>query len=280
MSITSSSGWPNSQLRSGDPDHLYHSQVPGPIALVRPVPDCFDRALVREGAPVIDTDVARAQHLEYCRHLAGAGYQVQIVPADEAHPDCVFIEDTAVVIGDTALITRPGAVGRRGEIEPVAEALSRYFRTTRVVAPGTIDGGDVLVVGGMVYVGRSQRTNEAGIEQLRAVAAEERLETTVVAVHDALHLKSAALPIDEGTLVVTRDAVDEHAFNGLHILYEADEERHRFSALPLRDGRVMVTASAPVTSSLVARAGHETVAIDVSQIQAADGGLTCMSILL
>lgn len=248
-------------------------------ALIRPVPESFDRALVREGQPRIDVEQARAQHDEYRRHLAEAGHFIEVVPTDEAHPDCVFIEDTAVIVGEVAVITRPGAISRRGETLPVATALSTRFAIAHISDPGTLDGGDVFIMGDVVHVGRSARTNPDGIDQLRAIAFHQGLGLVTVEVQNVLHLKSAVLPIDEETVVVTHGTVDEEKLADREILYEDEAERHLFSALPLADGRILVTASAPSTAERVARSGYEVVPIDVSQIQAADGGLTCMSIL-
>jgi dimethylargininase len=249
-------------------------------ALIRPVPDSFPKALVRDGQPEIDLERARAQHQEYRHLLEESGHAIHVVPPDETHPDCVFIEDTAVVLGEVAVITRPGAESRRGETAPVEDVLVNRFDIARIRAPGTLDGGDVLLLDNVVYVGRSARTNDDGIDQLRAVAHHRGLEVVTVDVEDVLHLKSAVLAIDEETVVVTPGTVDEAKLHGLQILYEHEEERHRFSALPLLDGTVMVTASAPQTSDMVASEGVEVIPIDVSQIQLADGGLTCMSIIV
>jgi dimethylargininase len=248
-------------------------------ALIRPVPESFDRALVRGVQPRIDVELARAQHDEYRRHLADAGYSIEVVPSDEAHPDCVFIEDTAVIVGEVAVISRPGAISRRGETLPVAAALSPRFAITQTTEPGTLDGGDVLIMGDVVYVGHSTRTNSDGIDQLRAIAFHQGLGFVTVEVREVLHLKSGVLPIDGKTVVVTPGTVEEDKLDSLEIVCEDEAERHLFSALPLDDGRVLVTASAPSTAEMVARSGHEVVPIDVSQFQAADGGLTCMSIL-
>jgi dimethylargininase len=248
-------------------------------ALIRPVPDSFPKALVREGRPEIDLALARAQHQGYARLLEELGLTVQVVPADEAHPDCVFIEDVAVILGNVAVATRPGAESRRGEVRPVAEALARHFDVAEISAPGTLDGGDVMVLGETVYVGRSSRTNDDGIGQLRAVAHHQGYRVVTVEMGHVLHLKSAVLPVDGQTVVVTPGTVDESSLGGLRILYEHEDERHRFSALPLGEGRVLVTANAPSTAEVVAGLGKEIIPVDVSQIQAADGGLTCMSIL-
>jgi dimethylargininase len=248
-------------------------------ALIRPVPASFDHALMREKRPRIDVELARSQHDEYRARLEEAGHTIEVVPTDEAHPDCVFIEDTAVIVGEVAVITRPGAVSRRGETPPVARALARWFATAEITEPGTIDGGDVFVMGEVLYAGLSERTNADGIDQLRAVTFHQGLRLVTIGVNDVLHLKSAVLPIDEETVVVTPGTVDEDLLDGLHIVYEVETERHRFSALPLGEGRVLVTANAPATTERIANSSRDVVPIDVSQIQAADGGLTCMSIL-
>jgi dimethylargininase len=202
-----------------------------------------------------------------------------VVPADEDHPDCVFIEDTAVIVGEIAVITRPGAPSRRGETGPVAAALLDRFQTVETTSPATLDGGDAFTLGDTLYVGRSSRTNEEGVNQLGTVALEQGLKTVTVGVEGVLHLKSAVLPIDRDTVVVTPGTVAEDKLHGLDILYEDPGERHRFSALPLGEGTVLVTAAAPVTAEMVSGRGHVVRMIDVSEIQAADGGLTCMSIL-
>jgi dimethylargininase len=201
------------------------------------------------------------------------------VPTDDRYPDCVFIEDTAVIIGSTAVITRTAAPSRRGEAEPVARALDRYLPLARIKAPGALDGGDVLTTRSRIYVGLSERTNQEAIDQLEPIAADQGLEVVAVSVLDGLHLKSVVLPVDEEAVVVTPRAVEEAALDGLTVIYEHEMERHRFSALPLRDGRLLVTAGARNTISILEGLGHDVVPIDVSQIQLADGGLTCMSIL-
>jgi len=248
-------------------------------ALVRGVPDSFIDALRGGSGPALDADLARKQHGVYVALLESAGYAIEAVAADERHPDCVFIEDTGVVLRSTAVIARSGAPSRRGETPQVAEALASRFSTTTIEPPGTLDGGDVMQIGGSVYVGRSRRTNRNGIDQLAAICAMLDLPVTIVDVHDALHLKSVVLPLDDEAVLTTPNSVDEQALKDLQILYEAESERRRCSALPMRDGRLMVTANAPATADMLAKAGYSVVPIDVSELQAADGGLTCLSIV-
>lgn len=248
-------------------------------ALLRGLAATFDHAIVRDGGRAPDVDLARDQHDAYRRLLEHHGYSVAVIPADDRYPDCVFIEDTAVVVGEIALLTRPGAESRRGEGEAVAPVLAEYFELVEMTAPGTLDGGDVMSLGGTIWVGRSARSNDEGIALLGEVASRQGLEMTVVPVDSVLHLKSAVLPVDPETVVVMPGTIDESLLDGLRVLPEHPEERGRFSALPLRDGVVLVTASAPRSAASVSALGIETVAIDVSEILAADGGLTCMSIL-
>lgn len=249
------------------------------IALVRGVPDSFTQALVAKEGLALDAERARRQHREYVAVLRSAGYLIEEIVADEDHPDCVFIEDTAVVIGQSAVIARSGAVSRRGETAPVREALAGRFSISTIEPPGTIDGGDVMQVGGSVFVGQSTRTNREGIDQLASIVERPDLTLIAVDVHQGLHLKSSVLPIDDETVLVTHNSVDEEALRGLQILYEAPSERLRASALPISDGRLLITSNAPETTEMLANAGYDVALVDVTELQAADGGLTCMSIL-
>jgi dimethylargininase len=250
-----------------------------PTAIVRDVPSTFDQALVMGDRPPLDVTKARRQHADYCARLHHAGYDLVELPADDLYPDCLFVEDTAVVLGPMGVICRPGAPSRSGEIAVVSKALAPLFELRTVEEPGTIDGGDVMVMGETIYVGLSARTNQEAVSQLSEFAAEVGMSVVPIEVKEVLHLKSAVLPIDAETVVVTEGTVNEAELGDLKIIPEASEERHRFSALPLVDGTVLVTANSPRTSGLVADAGHLVIPIDVSEIQAADGGLTCMSIL-
>jgi dimethylargininase len=254
--------------------------MPGtPAALVRGIPDTFERALSSAPSAQLDVEQARAQHQTYLSHLQMSGCQVVAVAPDARHPDCVFVEDTAVVVGDQVVVTRPGAPSRRGEVGPVAETLRKWFSAKVIEEPGTVDGGDVIVTSDRVLIGRSSRTNAEGVAQLSRMVSATGLRPVEVRVDDGLHLKSAVLPLDEESAVVTPGAVEESALTGYRLIREDDEERFRFSALPLPNGTVLVTASAPRTVATIDDLGYAVVPIDISQIQTADGGLTCMSIL-
>jgi dimethylargininase len=250
-----------------------------PIALLREMADTFDRAIVRVPGRPIDVELAGEQHAAYRSQLEAAGYSVEVVPADDGQPDCVFVEDTAVIVGELAVLTRSGAPRRRGEIAAVADRLASRFPTTTIEAPGTVDGGDVMRVGDTFFLGLSERSNRSGVDQLAGIVERQGLHPVVIPVSEALHLKSGVLPVDGSTVVVTEGVVDIDLLEGLDIVFESGDERFRFSALPLVSGEVLVTSAAPETSDMLARRGLDLIPIDISEILAADGGLTCMSIL-
>lgn len=244
------------------------------------MPESFAAALTLDrGDPGIDVARARAQHEAYRAALEEAGFGTDVLPPDEAHPDSPFVEDVAVLLSGTALLTRPGAPSRRGEVAAVAAALAGRFPTVQVRAPATLDGGDVLELAGTVFVGRSSRTNEAGIEAVRSAAARAGLGVVPVPVAGVLHLKSAVVRIGEGAVLGRSDAVDPAPFAGLSWVEIPAAERGRASALDLRDGTVLVPESCPATAAAVARAGAQPRAVSVGEFTKADGGLTCLSIL-
>jgi len=250
------------------------------LAFVRAVPDSFPEALVRGPRPHIDLDEARAQHGRYVRTLVDAGYAVDVIATDENHPDCPFVEDVAVVLEHVAVVTRPGAVSRRGEAEPVAASLAAHRTLRRIEPPGTLDGGDVLTIGDQCFVGRSARSNADGIRQFARFAAEDGRATTPVDVSGVLHLKSAVSCLDDQTLLVGPGTVPETMFAGFTIIPKVASEIHLASTLRMRNGRLLMTANAPGTAERVASRGFGVDLIDMSEFQAVDGGLTCLSILL
>jgi dimethylargininase len=222
--------------------------------------------------------VASRQHEEYERCLRGLGCVVESLPAEPDLPDSVFVEDAAIVLDELAIITRPGAPARRPETAAVAAAVGRYRRRMCIEPPGTMDGGDVLVVGRQVYVGRSQRTNESGFRQLRDLLAPLDYELTPVPVRSCLHLKSAATRIGPDHLLVNRSWVDGRVFPGLRLTDVDPSEPWGANALLVGDV-VVYPAAFSRTRARLAAAGITVVAIDVSELAKAEGGVTCCSLL-
>lgn len=248
-----------------------------PIAFVRSVPDSFAAALSGIAPdPAIDVGNARKQHAGYVARLTGGGFRVEQLATPVDFPDGPFIEDTAVVLPGTLVLTRPGAPSRRGEVEGIGEALADRFEIRLIESPGTVEGGDVLRLGRRFYVGRSSRTNDDGIRQLAAIAAEHGLETIPVEVSNTLHLKSVVTAVDGDTLVAAPGHFDPESFRGIGIRWLEGESEVNVLALP--DGSILIPASKLVLQDVVTAAGYEVVTVDVSEFEKADGGLTCLSL--
>jgi dimethylargininase len=194
----------------------------------------------------LDPAVARAQHDDYERCLAGAGCVVQRVGACPERPDSVFIEDIAVVFDELAIITRPGAESRRVETPAVAEAVAHYRPVRRIEPPGTLDGGDVLQVGRTVFVGSSSRTNAAGIAQLRCTLRPLGYDVRQIEVRGCLHLKSAVTAASHELLLVNRAWIPGAELTGFALVDVHPEEPDGANVLRLAD-RVLAAAAFPRT---------------------------------
>ncbi len=165
----------------------------------------------------IDVDVARAQHRQVESRLAELGWEVHRLPADPDLPDSVFVEDTAIVLDELAIITRPGAESRRAETPPIARTLEAYRELQAIEQPGTLDGGDVLRIGRVLYVGLCSRSSREGIEQLRALVEPLGYTVQPVEITGCLHLKSAVTQVRENTLLVNRNWLDVSAFGRVEL---------------------------------------------------------------
>jgi dimethylargininase len=192
-------------------------------------------------------------------------------------PDAVFVEDTAVVVDEVAVLTSMGAASRRGELAGIAPFLAEYRELIPIGLPATIDGGDVLRVGRRIFVGRTERTNEQGIQALAKALAPHGYEIVPVPVHGCLHLKSACTALDPETLLVDRALLDERALAGMRLINVV--EPCSANARPI-GGSVILSAAHPRTAQVVAAQGYDVVTLDVSELEKAEAALTCMSILL
>jgi dimethylargininase len=259
-------------------------------ALVRPPGASFARALSSTAA-AIDVALAWAQHAEYRQALAAAGLTVEALPADERYPDGCFMEDTAVIAAGRAVICRLGAASRRGEEDAAAAFLTGRFPLTRIVPPGTLEGGDVIVMPDRVLAGRSARTNAAGIAQLVVALADladpkgfrnpsglAPLPVYAVPVTGCLHLKTAATYIGDGTVLAIAAYADHPAFAGLELLVVPPEEASAADALGLGD-YVILPAGCPRVAAMLHARGFTVLPVPISEFAKADGGVTCLSLV-
>ena len=242
------------------------------IAITRDVPSSIESGeRTYQDRDRIDLARARAQHHQYRQLLASLGCEVISLPADDAYPDCVFVEDAAIVLDDVAVITRPGAESRRGETLVIAEALARYRPLAHIEEPATLDGGDVLVLDDRIFVGQSTRTNEAALAQLRFLT---RREVIPVPVHGALHLKSAITRVSRNALLVNREWVDVAPFAGWTLIDAAEPNA-------LLVGEVVIYPSAfPETAAALRSRGLDVRTVDADELAKAEGGVTCCSLLV
>lgn len=235
--------------------------------------------LTHRGREAIDVDLARAQHREYEARLRDAGCQIERLAAGPDMPDSVFIEDTAIVFDEVAIITRPGAASRRLETAAVAGALGKYRRLHEMEHPGTADGGDVLLAGRHLYVGRSSRTNDAGIETMRRVLAPYGYDLTPIDVRGCLHLKSAATAVGDDLLLVNPKWLPSGAFATFDRVEVHPDEP--LAANALRVGRRLVyPASFPRTLERLHHRGLDVATVDASELAKAEGAVTCCSLIV
>jgi dimethylargininase len=226
----------------------------------------------------IDYELACAQHRAYEGALESAGCRLVSLPEEPDLPDSVFVEDAAVVLDELAVLTRPGTISRRPEVDSVAEALAPHRALARIMGPGTLEGGDVLAVGRILYVGLSGRTNRAGIDQLNALVAEHGFAVRPLEVLGCLHLKSAVTLVGPDTLLVNPAWVDRDALRPHRRIEVAGEEPHAANALRIGD-QVIYPASFPRTQERLTRHGITVTAVDVSELQKAEGAVTCCSLV-
>lgn len=249
------------------------------IAITREPGDSFEACeLSYIDREPVDAERARAQHRAYRDTLAELGVTVRHLPALAGHPDAVFVEDTALVLDEVAVILRPGAESRRGEVESVAEVLAEYRELLRLEAPGTLDGGDVVRIESTLYVGLSERTNHAGLKALAHLVLEHGYRVKAVPMRDCLHLKSAASYLGDDTLLYQSAWVDLESFSVARGIEVDPSEPHAANVLPV-GGTLLVPAAAPRTAERLEAAGRNIRLVANDELAKAEGALTCQSLL-
>jgi dimethylargininase len=250
------------------------------IAITRKISPRFNECEIThiDRAP-IDLDIARAQHQEYVNTLAEVGCQVIELPAEADLPDSVFVEDTAFILPEVAVITRPGADSRKPETESIIRALSPYRALALVTEPATVDGGDVLVLDKNIYVGKSTRSNEAAILQIQKLLDNYGYKVSGVETHDCLHLKTAVTQVDEHTLLINSKWVDTFHFKDFDWIEVDPSEPFAANCLPIK-GKVIFPTSFPKTRAKLETRRYQVIAVTVDEIAKAEGAVTCCSLII
>jgi len=225
--------------------------------------------------------VALSQHAAYCRALEACGLELIPLPADIQHPDSTFVEDTAVLTTQSAILARPGAVSRRGEVAGIRETIGCFFPSIReIAAPGTLDAGDVCEAGSHFFIGISHRTNQAGAGQLSRWLAADGFTSSLVDIRglgSILHLKSGIAYLDNNDLVVMEELAGREEFSGYHLIRVPAEESYACNCV-LINGRVLMPAGFPRLEEDLARRQYEPLPLEMSEFRKMDGGLSCLSL--
>jgi dimethylargininase len=248
-------------------------------AIVRAVgPRLGDCQLTHLSRLPINIDKATEEHRAYRECLARLGLRVIELPAEPDLPDAVFVEDTAVVLDEVAVITNPGATSRQPETKSIADALSNYRPLKFIQPPATLEGGDVLRVERVLYLGLTSRTNRQGVDQLRKIVEPYGYCVKAVEVGECLHLKTACTFLGRGMLLANREWINVDAFSEYELIDTPSHEP--WAANTLRIGETLLLPSCfPQTRALLEANGYAIRLVDISELQKAEAGLTCLSVI-
>ena len=227
-----------------------------------------------------DFGLAAGQHGKYVEALKQCGVEVTILEADEEFPDSCFVEVTAVITRECAIVSNPGAPARNGEVEQMVPVLRRFFPDERmefIRPPGTLEGGDVMMVGDHFYVGRSARTNAEGIRQFIEILERYGLSGSEVLLEKVLHLKTGVNYIEDNNMLVAGEFIEKPDFLGFNKIVVPEDEVYAANCIWV-NGKVIVPAGYPATEEAVRNVGYETLLVDTSEYRKIDGGLSCLSL--
>ncbi len=250
------------------------------IAITREISSRFNECEITHiDRTPIDLKIARNQHWEYTKALSELGCEVIRLPQEPDLPDSVFVEDTAFILPEVAVITRPGADSRKPETQSMAKTLSSYRSLMHVVEPATVDGGDVLVVGKNIYIGLSTRSNQFAIDQIRNLLGQFEYKVTGVQMHDCLHLKTALTRVDDSTLLINKNWVDAQHFKNYDLIEVDASEPFAANCLPI-NGQIIFPTAFPKTRANLEARGCKIQPIMVDELAKAEGAVTCCSLII
>ena len=251
-----------------------------PTAITRQVSPRFPECELTfiERTP-IDLELARLQHDNYISVLKALGCDVLELQAEPDLPDSVFVEDTAVVLPECAIITRPGALSRRAEVNTIAAAMRPLRKLEYINPPAIMDGGDVLVVGDKIYIGLSSRTDKQAIDQMKAWLTAMNYDIEPVEFHHCLHLKSAVSRLDDRTLLINPNWVDPDRFDSFNLITVDGNEPFAANCLPIGE-TILFSTDYPKTLEKIRSNGFTVSELDFGEFTKAEGALTCCSLII
>ena len=236
------------------------------------------RGITTAALGIPDVMLAKQQHNAYIETLQSCGLEVTVLKEDENLPDSVFIEDTAVLTKDFAIITNPEPDSRRGEIKQVETLIREIYKNVHTIeSPGTIEGGDVMQIDDHLYVGLSERTNEPGADQFADILATYGYTGIKVPMGELLHLKTGVTYLEENTIVVTDELLTEPIFAKLKKIRIEPDEAYAANCIRVNDF-VLVPNGYPKAKKAIEQAGFQVKTLDMTEFRKLDGGLSCLSL--
>lgn len=226
-----------------------------------------------------DYQKALDQHNDYIRALQQCDVDITILPADERFPDSVFVEDAVLCTPHCAIITRPGAESRRDETTIIADTIERFYpnKVETITAPGTVEAGDIMMVGDHYYIGLSARTNQAGADQMIAILKKYGMTGSVVTLEKVLHLKTGLAYLENNNLLAAGEFITKPEFQHLNIIEIPEQESYAANCIWVND-RVIMPAGYPITKAKIEALGYQVIEVDTSEYRKVDGGVSCMSL--
>lgn len=234
--------------------------------------------LTTAGLGLPNYDKALAQHGGYIAALEECGLEVLVLEADEGHPDSVFIEDVALVTKHCAIVTNPGVPSRQGETAEIGEVLSSFYTNIEEISePGTVEAGDIMMVGSHFYIGLSERTNADGARQVIDILEQYDLSGSVVTMEEVLHLKTGVSYLEHNNLVACGEFFAKAEFQQFNILRIDAGESYAANCIWVND-RVLIPKGYPKAKETIENAGYPTIEVDVTEFRKLEGGLSCLSL--
>jgi dimethylargininase len=249
------------------------------FAIVRNIPNSFPQCITAfSGKSPIDVILAQQQHELYCKTLVELGLKLVRIEADNSLPDCCFTEDAAIVTDVLGIISLPGTESRHAEIIEMEKALTSFKKIRHIAAPATIEGGDVLKIGKKLFIGNSARTNDEGIKQVANMVSELGYEVIPVKIRNTLHLKTVCTYLGNNCIIYADGHFDENIFAEYDKIIVPATESYCANTLVV-NGKVLIPKGFPLTRSLIEKKGFSVIELDMSEIEKADGALTCLSVI-